>query len=101
MEFNSIERFFQLGGFFMHPILIVLAAGLAIAFRIGFFMYPILIVLAVGLAIAFGRVQLKRVRDANQKMWDQLHPVLAKGEFDKAREMANKDKSSMKCWGWD
>jgi biopolymer transport protein ExbB len=62
----------------------------------GFFMYPILLTLAVGLAIAFERwVQLKRVREENQKMWDLLHPVLAEGEFDKAREMANNDKSSM------
>jgi biopolymer transport protein ExbB len=62
----------------------------------GFFMYPILIVLVTGLAIAFERwVQLKRVRAENQKMWDQLYPELAKGEFDKARELANKDKSGM------
>jgi biopolymer transport protein ExbB len=62
----------------------------------GFFMYPILIVLATGLAIAFERwVQLKRVRAENQKMWDQLYPELAKGEFDKARELANQDKSGM------
>jgi biopolymer transport protein ExbB len=75
MEFYSIVRFFQMGGVFM---------------------FPIALVLAVGLAIAFERwVQLKRVRDANQKMWDLLYPALAKGEFDKAREMANKDKSSM------
>ena len=62
----------------------------------GFFMFPILLTLLVGLAIAFERwVQLKRVDDSNQKMWDSLHPVLAKGEFDKAREMANKSKSTM------
>jgi biopolymer transport protein ExbB len=62
----------------------------------GLFMYPILLVFAVGMAIAFERwVQLNRVRVANQKMWDSLNPVLAKGEFDKAREITNKDKSSM------
>ncbi len=75
MGFYSIVGFFQRGGFFMYPILLVLATGLAIAFE--------------------RWVQLKRVRDANQKVWDSLYPVLAKGEFDKAREMANKDKSSM------
>jgi biopolymer transport protein ExbB len=64
--------------------------------RGGFFMYPILIVLATGLSIAFERwVHLKRVRTENQKIWDELYPVMAKGEFDKAREMANKDKSNM------
>jgi biopolymer transport protein ExbB len=75
MELYPMIRFFQMGGFFM---------------------YPIVLVLSVGLAIAFERwVQLKRVRDANKRMWDSLQPVLANGEFDKAREMANKDKSSM------
>ncbi len=73
--FHSLVRFFQMGGFFM---------------------FPIVIVLAVGLAIAVERwVHLKRAQDANKKTWDSIHPVLAKGEFDKAREMANEDKSEM------
>lgn len=70
-----IVRFFQMGGFFMFPILAVLLLGLAIAFE--------------------RWVHLKRVHLANQKMWDSLYPVLEKGEFDKARDMANKNKSSM------
>jgi biopolymer transport protein ExbB len=62
----------------------------------GLFMFPIALVLSVGLAIAFERwVQLKRDRDSNKKMWDLVYPALVKGEFEKAREMANKDKSSM------
>ena len=62
----------------------------------GFFMFPILLVLAVGLAIAFERwVQLKRAQDANQKIWNSLYPEMEKGEFDKAREMVNNDKSIM------
>src|SRR5512134_1312175 len=73
--FDALVRFFQMGGFFM---------------------FPIVIVLAVGLAIAFERwVHLNRVKDANKKTWDSVHQVLAKGEFDKAREMVNKDTSSM------
>jgi biopolymer transport protein ExbB len=73
--FYTIIRFFQMGGFFM---------------------YPILIVLAVGLAIAVERwVQLNRARTANNKVWDELYPVLLKGEFDKARALVNKDTSSM------
>jgi len=75
MGFYSIVAFFQKGGVFM---------------------YPILLVFAVGMAISFERwVQLNRIRGVNQKMWDMLHPVLVKGEFDKAREMANEEKSSM------
>jgi biopolymer transport protein ExbB len=70
----------------------------AIAFfqKGGLFMYPILLVFALGMAIAIERwIQLNRVRMANQKSWNLLYPVLTKGEFDKAREMANKDSSSM------
>jgi biopolymer transport protein ExbB len=59
-------------------------------------MYPILLVFAVGMAIVFERwVQLNRIQSTNQKMWNLLHPMLVKGEFDKARKMVNKDKSSM------
>jgi len=62
----------------------------------GVFMYPILLVFAVGMAIAVERwAQLKRIRSANHKIWNVLHPVLVKGEFDKAREIVNKDKSTM------
>jgi len=72
---HTLVRFFQMGGIFM---------------------FPIALTLAVGLAIAFERwVQLKRDQAANKKLWDMMYPALAKGEFDKAREMANKDKSSM------
>jgi biopolymer transport protein ExbB len=75
MGFYSIVSFFQKGGLFM---------------------YPILLVFALGVAIAFERwVQLSRIQSANRKMWNLLHPVLVKGEFDKAREMVNKDKSTI------
>jgi biopolymer transport protein ExbB len=60
------------------------------------FMYPILLVFSVGIAIAVERwFQLSRVRSANHKMWNVLYPVLVKGEFEKAREIVNKDKSSV------
>ena len=50
----------------------------------------------VGMAIVFERwIQLNRIRSANQKVWNQLHPVLVKGEFDKARKIINKDKSNL------
>jgi biopolymer transport protein ExbB len=62
----------------------------------GMFMYPILLVFAVGIAIAFERwVQLNRIRNANHKMWSSLLPVLNKGDFEKARVLVGKDKSSM------
>ena len=71
----TIVRFFQMGGFFMFPILLVLAAGLAIAYE--------------------RWVQLSRAQDANKKSWDVLYPALVKGDFDKARDLASKDKSNM------
>ena len=75
MGFYSMIAFFQKGGMFM---------------------YPILLVFAVGLAIAVERwIQLNRIRLANNKLWNVLRPLLVKGEFDKARQMVNKDKSSM------
>jgi biopolymer transport protein ExbB len=62
----------------------------------GLFMYPILLVFSVGIAIVVERwIQLNRIQLANQKMWKALQPVLVKGDFEKAREMVNKDKSSM------
>jgi biopolymer transport protein ExbB len=75
MGFYSIIAFFQKGGMFMYPILIVFSVGIAIAVERWF--------------------QLNRVSSANHKVWNLLHPVLAKGDFDKARNIANKDKSSM------
>lgn len=72
---HTIVRFFQMGGLFMFPI------GLT---------------LLVGLAIAVERwVQLKKERESNKTLWDTLYPLLSRGEFDKARETANKDKSSL------
>jgi len=62
----------------------------------GMFMYPILLVFAVGMAIAIERwIQLNRIHSANQKMWNSLQSVLVKGEFDQARQMVNKDKSTI------
>jgi len=62
----------------------------------GPFMYPILIVFAVGAAIAIERyVTLTLVTAKNQSVWTKVQPALMKGEFDKAREMTNKDDSTI------
>jgi biopolymer transport protein ExbB len=59
-------------------------------------MYPILIVFAVGVAIAIERyVTLTRVRRENDGMWKRIQPALAKGEFDRARELTTKDESTV------
>lgn len=71
----TIVRFFQTGGAFM---------------------YPILFVFAIGLAISIERwIKLSNVRRVNQRMWDQVHPILEEGEFDKARELIADDDSTV------
>ncbi len=65
----AIPRFFQTGG----P-----------------FMYPILIVFGFGLAIAIERwIKLNSARRRNRKTWDEIQPVLQEGDFDQAREMTS------------
>src|SRR5512139_606739 len=62
----------------------------------GFWMWPILIMGGIGLAIAIERqIKLSRVKSSNKKMWDALQPVLAEGDFEKAREMTENDKSAI------
>ena len=62
----------------------------------GIFMYPILLVFAFGVAIAIERyVTLARVTSANQAAWDEIQPVLAEGNFDKAREMTSENESTI------
>jgi biopolymer transport protein ExbB len=69
MEIYSIVAFFQKGGLFMYPILLVFVAGMAITVE--------------------RWVQLSRIRSVNREMWNVLYPLLTKGEFDKAREITN------------
>jgi biopolymer transport protein ExbB len=62
----------------------------------GPFMYPILLVFALGAAIAVERyVTLALIRSSNQSAWGQVLPLLMSGEFDAAREMLGKDKSTI------
>jgi len=73
MEVSSMATFFQQGGMFMYPILLVFVTGIAIT--------------------AERWLQLSSTRRVNRDMWDVLYPVLAKGDFDKARDITSKDKS--------
>ena len=46
----------------------------------GFFMYPILIVLALGLALSLERIiYLQATKAKNQKTWKDVYPLIAKG----------------------
>jgi biopolymer transport protein ExbB len=73
--FQSIITFFQTGGVFMYPILIVFAVGVAIA--------------------AERYVKLSVVRNQNSKVWTDVHPILEKGDFEKARGLLKEDESAI------
>lgn len=72
---HSIVLFFQTGGLFMYPILVVFSVGMAISLERFF--------------------KLSSVRRVNRKMWNQVHPVLEEGDFDQAREMIVDDNSTI------
>ena len=62
----------------------------------GFWMFPILVVGVLGIAISIERyITLSRVERDNREMWGHLQPVLSQGEFEKAREMAANDNSTV------
>lgn len=62
----------------------------------GPFMYPILIVFAVGAAIAIERyVTLSMVTAQNQSLWNEIQPMLAEGDFEKARELTSSNDSTI------
>src|SRR5262245_31019858 len=73
--FYSIVRFFEAGGIFMFPILLVAAAGTAIAVE------------------RYLTLTLVEVR--NRNVWERIQPLLSQGEFEKARELTSKDDSAM------
>jgi biopolymer transport protein ExbB len=72
---NSLFDFFQTGGAFMYPILIVFVFGVSIATE--------------------RFIKLNQVRGQNRSVWDMIHPVLEEGEFDKARDMLGEEKSAI------
>jgi biopolymer transport protein ExbB len=73
--FNMIGRFFQGGGHFM---------------------YPIAIVLVVGVAIAIERyVYLTIVASRNRSLWNDLAPLLARGDFKGAVDLTGRSDSAI------
>ena len=73
--FDSIFSFFQTGGVFMYPILIVFAIGIAIS--------------------AERYVKLNVVKMQNRRVWDDIHPILEQGHFEKARGVLKEDGSAI------
>ena len=79
----------------MEPILDFLTTVVLFFQAGGEFMYPILIVFALGTAISVERyLKLSYERVINRRMWNQLQPVLAEGDFDTARKMVTEDNKS-------
>ena len=57
----------------------------------GPFMLPILVVAAFGTAITVERyITLTLVKAKNESVWSQIQPALVSGDFDKARELTSK-----------
>ena len=64
--------------------------------RGGVFMFPILFVATIGAAIAIERyITLTRMRASNRAAWSRIEPVLANGDFEKARELTGKDDTAI------
>ena len=65
MEFMTVvARFFQEGGLFMYPIVVMLILGLAIAIE--------------------RTLYLRSTRVSNRKIWDAVAPLVAQGRYDAA-----------------
>ena len=48
----------------------------------GLFMYPIVLILALGLAIAIERyIYLSMAKTSNHRIWKKLQPLLQKGDY--------------------
>lgn len=73
--FNAIVKFFQEGGVFMYPILLVFALGAAIA--IERYMY---------LTIA---------KQSNRSMWDKLTPLVKANNYEQAMAISSRSKSEV------
>ena len=62
----------------------------------GAFMYPILIIFAFGVAICIERyMKLSGIGKNNKNVWDRVHPLLNDGDFDQAREAIGDDDSAI------
>lgn len=73
--FATVVRFFQSGGAFMYPILLVLGFGLAI--------------------IAERFLYLRRANAENRRLWSQLLPLLNSGKHDQAERLASDSQTAI------
>jgi len=62
----------------------------------GMFMYPIMVVLALGVAISLERyLYLSGSKRTNTKMWDKLIPLVKSGDFQQAINITSRSKSDI------
>jgi biopolymer transport protein ExbB/TolQ len=62
----------------------------------GPFLYPSLAMAALGMAIAIERfVFLRKARNENRKLWDQVLPLLQAGKFKDVHQLADKSESAI------
>lgn len=73
--FNAIVKFFQEGGIFMYPIVVVFALGAAIA--IERYLY------------------LTVAKQTNRSMWDKLTPLVKANNYDQAMAISSRSKSAV------
>ena len=66
----------------------------------GFFMYPILAILAIGVAISIERyVTLTLVVNKNRESWRKLEPLIGSGDFQAAREVGHRSQRTVPAHG--
>lgn len=73
--YNAIVQFFQSGGVFMYPIMVVLALGLAIALERWLY--------------------LTYAKRSNQRLWKKLAPMLQSGNFRQAMSAVDSSKTAI------
>lgn len=72
---DSILRFFQNGGVFMYPILIVLALGLAITIE--------------------RMIYLRRAHSETRILWSRMLPLVNQGQYEEAEKMASSSSTAI------
>ncbi len=73
--YSSLVQFFQSGGLFMYPIVVVLALGVAIAVE--------------------RYVYLTAARATNQRVWKQVMPLLMEGKYSQAVAITEKSRAAL------
>jgi len=62
----------------------------------GFFMYPILLVLAFGVAVGIERyIYITRARRSNKKLWEEVAPLLGAGKYPQAASITAKSENAI------